>query len=319
MKKILLLLTGLIISVTALSTAAYAKDPIIEDFGSFTSSIIIIDTETVTELKTTQSMTVKSFLESKDIDVKNYRNHDNSVIPDDDYMEKNEVHRIYKLSPEGTSKIIDLPIPVIERKTPALIKGESRVVSEGSKGKALQVKIEDIVAKDDAKTFTTSISVLEKPEAKIIEYGTGKTISEYLAEQRVNPNRSHRVSQAELDEILAASPDSDLVKLLVAQVGKNYVWGAQGPNSFDCSGLTYYVLKNTTHPGLSRVTAANFGYQSKSIKVDDLKPGDILWTSTHIGVYAGSGKMIHAANTSVGVVIDDLNWFLNTGARPGRL
>lgn len=67
-----------------------------------------------------------------------------------------------------------------------------------------------------------------------------------------------------------------------------YVWGATGPNSFDCSGFVGYCLTGTT----SRIgTAATFyGWA----RVSDPQPGDVVATPTHCGIYIGNGMMIHA-------------------------
>ncbi len=105
-------------------------------------------------------------------------------------------------------------------------------------------------------------------------------------------------------------------------LGCSYVYGAAGPSSFDCSGLTMYVYKH-------------FGYSlSHSSKVQatqgvpvsgELQPGDILVFSNdgyqvgHVGIYLGNDKFIHASDPSTGVIISNLHdrWNINKywGAR----
>ena len=77
-----------------------------------------------------------------------------------------------------------------------------------------------------------------------------------------------------------------------AQLGKPYVWGAAGPNSFDCSGLVGYCLtgkmgNHWTHTGIIQTWT----------RVSDPVPGDICINSHHTGVYIGGGQMIHAPHT----------------------
>ena len=85
----------------------------------------------------------------------------------------------------------------------------------------------------------------------------------------------------------------------MAQLGKPYVWGAEGPNSFDCSGLTYYVYKQVGIT-LPRVSTAQYSV-GRSVSWNNLQPGDLMFSSTdgsgritHVGIYIGNGQMIHA-------------------------
>ncbi len=92
-----------------------------------------------------------------------------------------------------------------------------------------------------------------------------------------------------------------------AQLGKPYVWGACGPNSFDCSGLVGYCLTGnfrrywtTTH--IQRWT-----------RVTDPVPGDITINSHHTGVYIGNGQMIHAPRPGKVVCITSVHsdmWYV---------
>lgn len=76
-----------------------------------------------------------------------------------------------------------------------------------------------------------------------------------------------------------------------AQLGKPYVWGASGPNGFDCSGLVGYCLTGS----YSRfcTTGTIMGWT----RVSNPQPGDICIRSGHTGIYIGGGQMIHAPHT----------------------
>mgnify|MGYP001062335713 CR=1 FL=1 len=76
-----------------------------------------------------------------------------------------------------------------------------------------------------------------------------------------------------------------------AQLGKPYVWGACGPNSFDCSGFVSYCLTGS----YSRLgtTLTFMGWT----RVSNPQPGDVVTTATHCGIYIGNGQMIHAPHT----------------------
>ncbi|MDJ0464023.1 C40 family peptidase [Streptomyces sp. H27-C3] len=80
-----------------------------------------------------------------------------------------------------------------------------------------------------------------------------------------------------------------------AQIGKPYVWGAAGPSSYDCSGLTQGAWK-AAGVDLPRTTWDQVKVGTR-IATDHLKPGDLVFfydDISHVGVYIGDGKMIHA-------------------------
>jgi cell wall-associated NlpC family hydrolase len=110
--------------------------------------------------------------------------------------------------------------------------------------------------------------------------------------------------------VQAASKTSQcnkVVSLAKKQVGKRYVYGATGPNAFDCSGLTSYVYSHAIGKYISRTTYSQV-YQGKTVKVStaSLKKGNLLfWGSKfspyHVGIYVGGGQYVHAATPSQGV------------------
>ena len=94
------------------------------------------------------------------------------------------------------------------------------------------------------------------------------------------------------------------------QLGKPYVWGAQGPNSFDCSGLTYYVYKNAAGITLPRTSVEQSKYGT-TVSKSNLKAGDLIFFDTsgpndggvsHVGIYVGNGQMIHASSSQKKIV-----------------
>ena len=87
------------------------------------------------------------------------------------------------------------------------------------------------------------------------------------------------------------STGNAIVDRAYSQLGKPYVWGATGPNSFDCSGLVGYALTG----GYSRV-GTTYTFMSWP-RVSDPQPGDICTNDHHCGIYIGGGQMIHAPRT----------------------
>lgn len=112
------------------------------------------------------------------------------------------------------------------------------------------------------------------------------------------------------------------------QLGKPYVYGSTGMNSFDCSGFTYYAFKQigVTLPR----TAYNQGYSSSYTKIEsigNLKRGDLVFFDTvadsdacdHVGIYLGAGYFIHASSGQGRVVVSNLvSGYYNTVFSWGR-
>ncbi|WP_059012981.1 C40 family peptidase [Streptomyces specialis] len=104
-----------------------------------------------------------------------------------------------------------------------------------------------------------------------------------------------------------------------AQLGKPYVWGATGPNAFDCSGLTQAAWRAA---GLSipRVTwdQVNFG---TPVSRDALLPGDLVFfyaDISHVGLYIGDGLMIHAPKPGDVVKVESIDYMpFHSAVRPG--
>lgn len=97
---------------------------------------------------------------------------------------------------------------------------------------------------------------------------------------------------------------------------KPYVWGAQGPNSFDCSGLVYAAYKSAGlgWPYWSRLNAALYSVATMHVKLNALLPGDLLFYSYngtvgsihHMGIYAGDGMMWEANSTRTGLLYSNI-------------
>lgn len=101
------------------------------------------------------------------------------------------------------------------------------------------------------------------------------------------------------------------LKVAKAQLGKPYKWGATGPNSFDCSGLTYYAYKNGAKVSIPRTSReqSKFG---KKVSKSELKPGDLVFfgkgsSVSHVGMYIGNDQYIHSPQTGDVVKISKLS------------
>ena len=90
---------------------------------------------------------------------------------------------------------------------------------------------------------------------------------------------------------------SKIVKVARQQIGDRYVAGQDGPNAFDCSGLTSYVFKVAAGKDISRSSFTQYR-AAHHISRKSLRPGDLVFFfkrgAHHVGVYIGAGKMVHS-------------------------
>ena len=132
----------------------------------------------------------------------------------------------------------------------------------------------------------------------------GYVSSQYLSSSSTDSSTSITLSSV-----------NKVISLAKSLLGKSYVWGAQGPSTFDCSGFTYYVFKNAANITLPRVSQdqSTYGtYVSKS----NLKVGDLVFFDTngandgnvsHVGIYLGNNQFIHASSSKGKVVISEMS------------
>lgn len=98
-----------------------------------------------------------------------------------------------------------------------------------------------------------------------------------------------------------------VINVAKQQIGKPYVWGAAGPNSFDCSGLTSYAFSNGAGKNIGRTTYVQLNAGTR-VSVAQLQPGDLVfWGDYHVGIYLGNNQYIHAPQPGQNVTISTIS------------
>jgi peptidoglycan DL-endopeptidase CwlO len=134
---------------------------------------------------------------------------------------------------------------------------------------------------------------------------------------RTSASRTSTASESEAptSSVPASGRAAAAVDAALSRVGKSYVYGATGPNAFDCSGLTMWAWAKA---GVSLPHSSRAQYGSgKRISKSQLRPGDLVFyysPISHVGMYIGGGKIVHAGNPRTGVNIAGLNSMPYTGA-----
>jgi cell wall-associated NlpC family hydrolase len=102
----------------------------------------------------------------------------------------------------------------------------------------------------------------------------------------------------------------------MSKIGSPYRYGATGPNAFDCSGLVSWAYKKAgkSLPRTSRAQS-NVG---TPVSRDNLQPGDLVFfykPVSHVGIYIGDGKILHASTRKSPVKISDMSRMKFNSAR----
>ena len=111
-----------------------------------------------------------------------------------------------------------------------------------------------------------------------------------------------------------AAQAAAVVQLAVAQVGKPYVWGAAGPDSFDCSGLVVWAW-GRVGVAIPRVAADQQTWVTP-VPISQLAPGDLVFFGNpahHVGIYVGGGLMVDAPHSGASVAVVSIWWDDLTG------
>jgi peptidoglycan DL-endopeptidase CwlO len=120
-------------------------------------------------------------------------------------------------------------------------------------------------------------------------------------------------------DVPASGRAAAAIAYAMGQVGDSYVYGAAGPDAFDCSGLTMMAW-GQAGVGLPHSSSAQYG-SGPHIAMSDLQPGDLVFyysPISHVGMYIGNGMIVHAANPGTGVVVSSVSSMPYSGAvRPG--
>lgn len=146
--------------------------------------------------------------------------------------------------------------------------------------------------------------IIEAEEAKEAEEAA-KAAKAAAQQQISSPNRGEITL-----EIASSASGNAIVSYAYNFIGTPYVYGATGPDTFDCSGFTSYVYANAAGINITRTTYSQMGVGTP-VSYDQLQPGDLVFTygGDHVGIYVGGGQYIHAPQPGDSVKVGNVTSF----------
>lgn len=264
-----------------------------------------------------------AFLESKGVDPALVRTSDSKAVDEGQVIHAGDSVRLYAVEESRTESVEEVPFETEVLPSDELFVGETRVQQAGEPGSVTKVST---VRTDLSKDKGVNAAAVDGADADKVESTVSSTVTKAPVREIVLEGTRPRESapnEAALDAGVASgytlsdeAAGNRAVQLAMSKLGSPYVWGEEGPNAFDCSGLVWWVYHDQLgYTDLPRTAAQQLAY-GKRVSVNDLKPGMLLASRTHIVIYIGDGKVVHASHPGVGVTVDSLQWALNYGLVP---
>lgn len=175
--------------------------------------------------------------------------------------------------------------------------------------------VQDKLIKELASARNVRVTLEQQRQLALLEESQANTATTTINQAKVWPDRGFkgrstiRTTEAQRFEAVAFAKKQVLAR-------KPYIWGTQGPNSFDCSGLVYaaYRAAGLNWPNWDRLNSALYSGYTKHVPLSELQPGDLLFysykgtisTIHHITIYAGGGMMWEANSKGKGLLYSNI-------------
>jgi cell wall-associated NlpC family hydrolase len=175
--------------------------------------------------------------------------------------------------------------------------------------------VQDKLMKDLAKLRNVRVTLEQQRQLALLEESQANTATTVINQAKVWPDRgfkgrsTFRTSEAQRLAAVAFAKKQ-------VQARKPYIWGSEGPNSFDCSGLVYAAYRSAGlgWPNWDRLNSALYAGYTYHVPLSQLQPGDLLFysykgnisTIHHITIYAGGGMMWEANSKDKGLLYSSI-------------
>ncbi|MFI6288042.1 NlpC/P60 family protein [Streptomyces sp. NPDC051018] len=173
--------------------------------------------------------------------------------------------------------------------------GELASYSEAAGGQWKELEANRLKQAKAKKEISTKIAAAEKIESRLEKEEKARLL--VLERQAADKAQTSWLNSGAMKDVggTATGQGEKAVAFATAQIGKPYEWGAEGPGSYDCSGLTSQAW-GAAGQGIPRTSQEQWR-QLPRIDVKDMRPGDLIIyhaDASHVGMYIGDGAIVHA-------------------------
>lgn len=259
-----------------------------------TSKMVSLDKKVISDLNEKQDELEKDIktLEKKSNDIEKATESNEKALEELENKKKEQETLVTQMLSEQ-AKFDDEYLAVSERN---LIEHQLKVLKESDSLEELHVVINQLIIIRDKQLKSPTV-IQEINKAIVDVTARVKGLDKYLEE------KGTAIPEGTLK-------GSAIVSYAYQFLGKPYVFGAEGPDEFDCSGFTRYVYMNTIGVDITRTTYTQIG-QGKSIPLSELQLGDLVFTYgvDHVGIYVGGGSYIHSPQPGESIKVSQITSF----------
>ena len=187
--------------------------------------------------------------------------------------------------------------------------------AEQAKEVAKLQKVQDAIMKELASAKKVRTTLEQQRQLALLEESQANTAANTAGQKKIWPDIGFKGrSTIRSSEAMRLKAVEYAKKQVLAR--KPYVWGSEGPNTFDCSGLVYAAYKSAGlgWPNWDRLNSALYSGYTKHVSLNELVPGDLLFysykgtisTIHHITIYAGNGMMWEANSKGKGLLFSSI-------------
>ena len=208
---------------------------------------------------------------------------------------------------------------IAQQKATDKVAAAKKIADEAKAEQAKEVaklqKVQDAIMKELASAKKVRTTLEQQRQLALLEESQANTAANTAGQKKIWPDLGFkgrstiRTTQAQRLKAVEFAK-----KQVTAR--KPYVWGTQGPNTFDCSGLVFasYRYAGLDWPNWDRLNSALYSGYTKHVSLNDLEPGDLLFysykgtisTIHHITIYAGNGMMWEANSKGKGLLFSSI-------------
>ena len=172
-----------------------------------------------------------------------------------------------------------------------------KTAAKTTKKKSAVVNLANKVKQATQKKKTTKVDKVKK--------------ANQIVNETVKKTTAKKKTDNKISSVQASSKAASVVALAKEQVGKPYVWGATGPDKFDCSGLVQYVYQHAAGINLPRTTYDQVKV-GQTVPLDQLQAGDLVfWGSEtapyHVAIYIGNNQYVNSATPDQGTILQNMS------------